>query len=203
MVAVISRTEQGTVMVGLSEIIAMGSSAAGGVKALMETVKLLKEVQSSSEPKTQKLLDGPIETLRDKLTELQSKQLEMQSAALAIAEANMRLSEQYRAAHEELAKLKQFDADRERYERVTLALNTFAYREKGLQGPADAQPLLCPNCFDRHQKSYLSFQQHAIHTKEMKCTTCNTTVHLPRDDGPTVQVARVRSRRGWEFFDDI
>lgn len=182
-----------------SSLIAMGQDASGTLKTISEVVKNIRDMRSSAKPDAQKIVDTALETLRDKVTELQQKQFDLQNLAFSLSQENLTMTQAYRAALDELAHFKQFEADRENYERITFALNTAAYREKVFQGAADDQPLLCPNCFDKSKKTYLSFQEHAPQTKHMKCTVCSTSVHIARNDGPVVMTASVN--RGRDFFD--
>ncbi|MGV8939072.1 MAG: hypothetical protein ACOH2J_18280 [Allorhizobium sp.] len=182
-----------------SEFITMGLEGTGLLKSVADLAKSIKEVGGRDEPGSKEIIDAAAEALRDKVSELHDKYLELQQAALSMVESNASLVEKNRTLNEELAQLKKFDADRERYERVSLTLNTFAYRERGLHGSADTQPLLCPNCFDAHKKSYLSFKEYAPRSNEMKCTSCGTSVHVPRDDGPgRVGSVRARTFEGWD-----
>lgn len=184
----------------IADIISLGGEALGILKITTEVAKDIKDIAASDKPDRKQLIDSAVETLRDKMAELQDKHLALQQIALTAMEQNLTLAQEKRAMEEKLTKLEQFDAARQLFERVPLALNTSAYREKTFNGPADAQPLLCPNCFESSKKTYLSFHEHADHTKHMKCTTCGTSVHIARNDGPAVMIGSVRSRR--DFFDD-
>lgn len=175
----------------------MGKDVSQIVKTISESIKVLKDVRSNSKPEAAKLIDATVEALREQVSELQQKQFDLQNMAFALSQENLKLAQTYRETLDELTTFKKFDVARDLYERVLLALNTTAYREKSFQGPADEQPLLCPNCFDNSKKTYLSFHEHAMHTKHLKCNVCGTNAHVTRNDGPAVRIGSVnRSPRG-------
>lgn len=182
-----------------AQIIGIGKAGSEAFKAFTEAYKNIKNASSSGNGEQKKLLDSTLETLRDKVSELQQAHFEMQALALSLSEQNMTLFQKVRSAEDELEELKKFDASRENFERVSLALDTFAYREKTLQGSVGSQPLFCPNCFDRSIKTYLSFKEHALHSNAMECSECSTIVHIPRDEGQSVMSAKVRRSRNWDF----
>lgn len=185
----------------ISDVIKMTGEALGLFKSTTDVVKGIRELASSGKTDNKQLIDSALETIRDKLHDLQGKHLELQQAALSALEQNMLLMKQKRELEDKLAKLNKFEADRNLYECVTLELNTVAYREKSFSGPADKQPYLCPNCFDNSKKTHLSFHQHAMHTKHLKCSDCGTSVHVARDDGPVAQSIRVARR--YSPFDEL
>lgn len=179
--------------------ISMGKDAAQIIKTMSETVKSLWELRSAGKADSAQLFDATVETLRDQISQLQQKHFELQNVAFSLSQENLAMAQSYRSVLDELAELKKFDASRDLFERVTLALNTSAYREKTFEGPADSQPLFCPQCFDNGKKTYLSFHEHAMHTKHMKCSACSSSVHIARNDGPAVRFGRVNRR---DIFDD-
>jgi vacuolar-type H+-ATPase subunit I/STV1 len=184
----------------IASIIAATKETMGLFKATTELVKGIREGASSGKAESKQLIDASIEALRDKLSQLQNNHLELQEVALSTAQQNVLLMQEKRELEEKLTKFDRFENERDLFQRVTLALNTAAYREKSFSGAADDQPLFCPQCFDNFKKSYLSFQEHAMHTKHLKCTVCGTSVHVPRDDGPVENSIRVQSR--FNVFDD-
>jgi rubrerythrin len=195
-----SRITEGCAGMGMKEIIELAGETLGLFKATAELVKGVREAAATSQPERKQLIDTAVEALRDKMTELQDKHVALQQIALAAAQLNIEILEENRTLKEKMAKLDKFEAERHLFERVTLALNTAAYREKSFDGAADAQPLFCPACFENSKKTYLNFHEHAMHTKHMKCPACGTGVHVARDEGSAVKIGRVRSRR--DLFED-
>lgn len=185
---------------GIGEIITLSGETLGLFKTSTEIIKSIKDIATAGKPDQKQLVNSAVEALRDKMQELQEKHMTLQQLAMSAMEQNLALVQEKRAVEEKLAKLDKFEASRDLYERIPLALNTSAYREKAFTGPADEQPLFCPQCFDAGRKSYFSFHEHAMHTKHLKCAACGTSAHVTRDDGPAVMSVRVKSRR--DFFDD-
>lgn len=184
----------------MSDVISLGSGALGLFKGATEVVKNIRDLKPGTDAEQKKLIDSALETLRDQMSELKDKHLALQQIAIAALQENTVMLEEKRRLVEKLAKLDKFEAERDLFERIPLALNTSAYREKTFSGPADQQPLFCPECFDNSKKSYLSFHEHAMHTQHMKCSACGTSVHVPRNDGPSVMSVRVKTRK--DFFGD-
>ncbi len=175
-------------MVDFSEIIALGGGTVALIKGATETVKTIKDIVASGKPDQKQLLDSAVEALRDKLMELQNQHMTLQQIALNAFQQNMVLAQEKRTLEEKLTQLDKFEADRKLFERVPLALHSVAYREKASSGPADKQPLLCPNCFEKAQKTFLSFHDcnYALKANHLKCPACGTSVHVARNDGPAV-----------------
>lgn len=182
----------------IADVLSVSSQTVGLFKSATELVKNIRDVATSARPDRKEVIDSTVETLRDKLTDLQQKHVQLQQLALASAQVNLSLAEKNRDLEKQLAQLEKFEAERHLFERVALALNTSAYREKDFEGPADGQPLFCPQCFDRSKKVYLSFDDYAVRTNRMKCTDCGTTAHVPRDDGPGVHFAHIPNR--WDGY---
>lgn len=169
--------------------------SANGLKTVAEAVKTIKEARSIGKSDADKIVDSAVETLRDSIADLQQKQLELQSFAMALSQQNTALLDQERAVRAELDALKRFDAERENYTAVSFALNTSAYCDKEMRDRAHDAPLLCPNCFEKFQKTYLSFVEHALHTKHLQCSVCGSSVHVARDENTGARLVPVNRPR--------
>lgn len=186
-------------MSGASTILAIASQGMSIIKSATEIAKTIKDVSKSSAPDREKIISDTVEVLRGQLAELQYKHLALQQLALEASERSLSLHQQNAALQEKLLKSDQFEMSRDKYERVTLALNTVAYRERSFNGAADDQPLYCPQCFDAGTKKLLTFEKHAPQTKQLQCTVCSYNAHIARDDGPSIMTAPIRrSIRGWD-----
>ncbi len=184
----------------IGSITGIAKDGLGLIKSTTEVIKNVRDLASTGKPESKQLIDSAVETARDKLMELTDKHIALQDIAMALLERNTQIIKDKAILEEKLMELEKFEAAREHFERVPLALHTFAYREKANGSSKEPQPLFCPQCFDSGKKSYLNFHEHAMHTMHMKCSACSASVHIARNDGPAVLMGSTKASR--DFFDD-
>ena len=128
-------------MVGIAEI----GGAIGGLKAAMEIVRGLNSTANAI-------------AINDAKIALQSAILEAQAGLLAAQEAQTANLRRIQELEQEIVRLKDWSAERERYELVEIYRGAFAYMPKG--GVESGKPAhwLCANCFDQGRKSFLQFK---------------------------------------------
>jgi hypothetical protein len=111
--------------------------------------------------------------LQAKVLELNAKILEAQSSAFVANEERSALIERVRELEEEMARLKAWGAEKERYELKELRRGLFAYILK--EGKEEREPphALCATCYQRGIKSFLQTSgDQMVHDHSWKCPTC-------------------------------
>ena len=139
-----------------AEIIGTLTAIGGTVKSLAEAVSAARKAAPAKRTPTDEFLVK----VNDLVLGLQSRLIELQGAILQLQAENGQLREQVRE-HEARA------LDREGYERRQLG-------EATVYVPKDSpKTFLCPTCFDRGQKSYLSrLPRKAREAGSHCCTVC-------------------------------
>ncbi len=92
---------------------------------------------------------------REKQLELQSKIMDAQSAVFKANEERTELLTKLAALEQKLAALENWDEEKQRYKRVSIARHVVAYTLKEDETPDAADYWLCATCFDDHRKTYL------------------------------------------------
>ncbi len=128
-------------MVGITEI----SAGLNSLKAAKDIVKALHAIQAGAD-------------LNEIKISLQGHILEAQEGLFAAQEAQSASARRIADLEQEIVRLKDWSAERERYHLVNVCRGSFAYMPK--PGMEKGQPAhwLCTNCFDHGKKSYLSFK---------------------------------------------
>jgi hypothetical protein len=149
--------------------IAQGLNA---VKALTDIAKTLIGLRDSA-----KLLEANVE--------FNQQILAVQQALLGAQAEQTTLIQTVREREEEIARLKTWETEKQRYKLVEVASGAFAYVVKPeAQGP-EPEYLICPTCYEKGQKSVLqanSPQARRITGGDMRtCPVCQTTVAVARN----------------------
>lgn len=161
--------------------ISMFSAISGGLQQAYGTAKGLLDLKVSAE------VTLKVSAIISQLGELSGKLMEAQLAHVACQQRAMDLEK-------EVADLKAFEAQKERYELKELAAGAFAYSVRpALQGEEPAHHLCC-HCFLKGVKSILQSQGYKDHSNWLKCPACAAEISL-RVPSAGVTVAAVRSRR--------
>jgi len=114
--------------------------------------------------------------VRAKVIELQGVILAAQSGAMSAQAAQMELLDRVRELEGELVRLKDWEAEKQRYERVRIDPGVMVPALKKEFVDAGEPPhLLCPNCYQKNEKSVFqptpaSEFRYRIH----HCPACNT-----------------------------
>lgn len=125
-------------MVGMGEIATLMSSLKGA-KDILETMKDLRDTAA----------------FQAKVVELQSKILDAQSAAFNAQEMRAALVQQVRDFETEVARLKAWEREKERYELKGLGNGTLAYAVKDSVRGAEPPHWICGGCYEDAKKSIL------------------------------------------------
>jgi hypothetical protein len=122
-----------------------------------------------------------------KLIEFQSKLIDANSSALAAQEERTALLQTISSLEAEVARLKAWDAEKNRYELKKLERGGFAYLLKPAEANGTPVHAICPNCYERGVKSHLQPNgELQVHNHSWNCPSCPTKVMASRRalDGP-------------------
>lgn len=89
------------------------------------------------------------------LSDLQSCIVEANSHIIAEQQAHSALSAKIDELEKETMRLKNWDAEREKYTRREIATGVFAYVDNGIMEKLENAHKYCCNCFDNYKKSTL------------------------------------------------
>jgi hypothetical protein len=103
---------------------------------------------------------------QSKLVEFQSKLIDVNNAAFAAQEERSSLLSKIRGLEDHVANFEAWEAEKQRYELVSLAQHVVAYAPKEPMG--GAAHYLCGNCFCTGKKSFLQQQIRIAY----RCNTC-------------------------------
>lgn len=94
-------------------------------------------------------------TFQEKRLELQSKMLEAQSAAFAANDERAALIQRVSSLEQEIARLKAWDTEKQRYELKRWGHGAFARALKESEAGSETMHALCAACYDRGVKAIL------------------------------------------------
>lgn len=118
---------------------------------------------------------------------LQSLILEAQASLSAANEAQVTSATRIRALEEEIARMKAWDTEAERYELKNVYLGAVAYVLKPETQGSEAPHWLCANCFTNKRKSFLQEYSPAPLGNKMlyKCAVCGGIISVHYVTSPT------------------
>lgn len=120
------------------------------------------------------------ETFQQKRLELQSVVLDAQQSAFASQQERASLIDQVRGLEADIAALRAWDAERERYELRSPGTGAYAYAVKPGVESGEPAHWLCCTCFQAGKKSILQAarEQDRMSTKPWICPSCKTTIFV-------------------------
>lgn len=117
------------------------------------------------------------EAFRTKSIELQQVILEALDGAISAREAYSKQLDRISALEAEVADLKAWDAEKQRYELKPVGYGVMAYMLKPDARGSEPPHWLCPNCFAKRQKSFLQSSGAKVGRDTVyKCVGCAGTV---------------------------
>lgn len=103
--------------------------------------------------------------------------MDAKEALLAAQEEKLATRDRISALEAEIAKLKDWSAEAERYELANTGQGGLAYREKGTVPSGQDGDWLCPNCFQNGKKSHLLPETlTAGRTHYLRCHPCGMEI---------------------------
>ena len=159
------------------------------ITALLGTFKSIKDVAESMVALRDKHL------ITEKVAEINSKIIDAQQGIFAVNAERSELVQMVSALEKEIADLKAWNIEKERYQLVALASNVMAYQLKPTESGIEPTHLLCANCFTDGKKSFLNQNVHATSIDIFKCNRCGNELRADKDDGQPRFMTRVRFNR--------
>lgn len=171
----------------------MDMSAISGLLSSLNAVKDLTQTMIG-------LRDS--QAIQAKLLEFQAELLKANGSALATQQEQFALLETVRELKEELARLKNWEAEKQRYQLTEVGLGAVAYTLKPGMENGEPPHTICANCYNRGQKSFLQPEtRFPGRTKHIVCHECGSDLIVAggRDammDAPRPQAVPVRHHWG-------
>lgn len=143
------------------------AAAIGSLKAAFEIAKTLVDARDAA-------------VFRSKIGEFQREILAAQSSAISAQQAQATMLENVRQLKEEVAELKAWDAEKQKYKLTKLSphADVFGYTLKEQSDPLEPQHSLCATCFQDHIKSVLQVETRMPLAKVLVCPRCGTDLYL-------------------------
>ncbi len=113
--------------------------------------------------------------VQSKVIDLQQEILAAQASTLAVQEAQSALLQSVRDLEAEVAGLKAWHAEKQKYELTEVHTGVFAYKLKPDNGTAEPSHSLCSRCFQDGHKSILQSASRGS-TKVLNCLRCNADI---------------------------
>jgi Zn finger protein HypA/HybF involved in hydrogenase expression len=130
--------------------------------------------------------------------------IELQEKILSAQQTQSTLAEHVGELEKEVARLKAWDAEKQRYELKDVSPDVFAYTPKAGMENGEPFHMLCANCYQRGEKSILqATQELRMRRRVHNCPHCKAEYemkYVPRPEPPPVDIGPgsswVRSRGG-------
>jgi hypothetical protein len=125
--------------------------------------------------------------INGKVLELQREIMAAQQSALAANHAQSVLSDRVRDLEKEVADLKAWGVEREKYELKQVGQRgTFAYTLKEQSGISEPPHSLCANCYQDGRKSILQAKRRSDLSEILCCPKCATEIEVK--DPPPMEI---------------
>jgi hypothetical protein len=128
-------------------------------KAMLDMAKALKDI--------------------DDATRRNAAVIDLQEKILSAQEAQSALIERIQDLEKEVADLKEWDGEKEKYELVAIAGTSFAYMPKPGAGNAEPPHWLCTKCFEDRKKSILQLKGSMSRFDVYHCASCGMNTSVP------------------------
>lgn len=138
-----------------------------------------------------------ISAIGTKVTELNAKIIEAQNGVFTIQQERAALVDRVSALEKEIADMRAWDTEKERYELTAVAPNVFAYSVKPSAQNGEPPHRICERCYQNSKKSILQ-SNNGSPTETIHCNGCGSDIiirhHRPT---PIVTGTSSRGRDGW------
>jgi len=145
------------------------AAAVTGIRSALEITKAMVGLRDA-------------EAFRAKSIELQSVVLEALDKAIEARESYAMQSDRIRALEAEVAQLKAWDAEKQRYDLKSIGPGAVAYVLKPEARGTETPHWLCPNCFAKNQKAFLQSTNRIERARlVVGCNNCDTKIAVTKD----------------------
>ncbi len=141
-------------------------AVAGSLKAAAEMTKAMIDLRDAT-------------TFNSKVIELQGIIMSAQSSAMAAQSDQFTLLERVRELEEEMARMKKWDAEAEKYELRNFGGGTVAYILKKKAQGTEAPHWLCATCYTNKRKSFLQHTADIPRFSVFSCAACKSKATVP------------------------
>lgn len=142
-------------------MIAEIASSFTALKSMSETVRLLGDIKTG-------------DAVRNKAAELQSQIIALQSSLFLIQTQNQGLLREKEDLEQRIRNIKNWDAEKRRYELKEIATGFFVYAAKKPKESIAPSPWLCTNCYEHQHKSILQRGKQTYDGITYFCPNCKT-----------------------------
>jgi hypothetical protein len=123
---------------------------------------------------------------QDKAIELNRIILSAQADAIAANAAQAELVAQIRQFEEEIARLKDWEADKKRYELTELSPGVVALSTKESMRGGEPFHRICADCAANGKKFYLQQHIRSSHFDQFKCKGCGFEIGIDKGEGAAI-----------------
>lgn len=116
-----------------------------------------------------------ISDINGKVVELQSVILSAQSSAIEANSAQFAMIEEIRNLKEEMARIKAWDTEKQRYHLISPWPGTVVYSLKESMSSGEPPHWICTNCYNNESKSILTQQQEGNSIVSFLCPKCKSS----------------------------
>jgi hypothetical protein len=117
-----------------------------------------------------------------KVAEINSKLIDAQHGIFTVNEERSELAKSVSDLEKEIADLKAWDVEKQRYQLVALASNVMAYQLKPTERNAEPFHLLCANYYTDGKKSFLNQNTHGTRVDRFNCNRCGNELNASKDE---------------------
>jgi hypothetical protein len=107
--------------------------------------------------------------------------IELQEKILSAQETQSSLAQQVSDLEKEVARLKDWEADKKRYELTELGPGIVAFSIKETMRNGEPVHRICANCFSGGKKSYLQQHVRGAHVDVFQCNVCGERLTVDKD----------------------
>jgi hypothetical protein len=113
-----------------------------------------------------------ISAFRERQIEFQQRIIDAQAAVFEMQQEQSALTQTIRDREEEIARLKAWDAEKQKYELKDVGHGAFVYARKADAEPAEPPHWLCTNCYTHGKKSIVLRTDHSGGSRNNVLWTC-------------------------------
>lgn len=142
----------------------------GSVAAIVSSLKAASDMA-----RTMVNMSGTA-NVQGKVIELQGLILSAQGGALAAQAEQSSMVQKIGDLESEIARNKEWEKEKLRYELKELRLDSYAYALKGNNRGSEPDHYLCPTCFNKNKKVILLGGITGSRYRKIKCPECDTEI---------------------------